>query len=119
MLGAWVGATPESEARGSLSDELLKGILGLAGDGATIEFSNTGRYKMSFHIVSLTGRWTMSGDVVVLTPEPGDSNQTGARVSQERPIKLRLSQDGSTLSSIKEFESDPQIVFKRRQSRSN
>ena len=112
VVGTWDADLPQQSSRGTVGDELLNGIMSFAGENALLEFNQKGRYKATLvtNFMSVKGNWTVNGDLVELVQDRDEKDPK----SKVEPIKLVLSKDGKTLSSIKEFDSDPQLVFRKR-----
>jgi hypothetical protein len=75
-----------------------------------LEFNADGKYKASVRLGSSTGTYTVSGDVITLTPDDKGSSKMNVDIK-----KLQISSDGKSLSTVKEFksDSDTQIVLKK------
>lgn len=100
---------PSAEAIGKALEGAVKGFINAFVGPMTIEFNADGKYKISLNLGSETGTYTVTGNEVTLTPDkPEDNKNMKLNLS-----KLILSDDGKTLSTKKEFQSDSVLVLKK------
>ena len=125
VVGVWKGdiippaekdkSTANSDSE-KLGKALAEGISSFMKDFVgplTLEFNADGKYKASVRWGSSTGTYTVSGDTVSLTPDD-KSDKNGSKMHVDLS-SLKISADGKTLSTVKEFksDSDTQLVLKK------
>jgi len=107
LIGQWKGVQKQPASSPNLGDAIGNSMGNLIGSMARIEFNAEGQYKLSMAIGSQTGKYKLEGRKITLTPDPAPYP------TQE--IKMELSADGKTLSTEKQFESDPAVTFEKAQ----
>jgi hypothetical protein len=100
IVGTWSGTIEAPKEKAGLVGGLRSFAATLVGP-MTIEFNADGRYKASSAVSEVRGSYSVAGNEVRLQPED----------KKEEPQVLRLSEDGKTLSTAKEFASDAQVIF--------
>ncbi len=104
IVGTWkvrgVDASTSQSTLEQLGSKLASSLL----TGATFEFSDQGRVKLTHAIATQEGTYRIEGDTV-LVMLGGDDKPT---------FRLKLA-GNDTLESVREFNSDPKIVLERQQ----
>ncbi|MBX7134055.1 MAG: hypothetical protein K1X67_15385 [Fimbriimonadaceae bacterium] len=119
-VGKWVG-NPEVP-KGDKADpaaEMASGMMKMMGS-IQLEFESESKFKMTMLGMPIEGKVAKEGDTLTLTPETvmgmtkDEAKKSSSSVSmEEKPIKLKLSADGTKLSSIPEKADEPVLVFER------
>lgn len=118
-VGKWVG-NPEMPKvdKQDPSAEMAAGMMKMMGS-IQLEFESETRFKMTMLGMPIEGKVTQEGDTLTLQPEtlmgmtPEEARKDSSMKMEEKPIKLKLSADGTKLSSIPEKKEEPVLVFER------
>src|SRR5207249_1234927 len=94
--------------------------------GMTLEIKSDNTFSLTIMMFPMTGKWSVSGDTVSLTPESFmgmnkdqmksmSKNKSGAAdtTDMNKPLKLKISSDGQKLTGISDKAGDPEMVFER------
>lgn len=118
-VGKWVGnpEVPKTDKQDRAA-EMAAGMMKMMGS-IQLEFVSESKFKMIMFAMPIEGKVTQEGDILTLTPEtlmgmtPDEAKKDSSMKMEDKPIKLKLSADGTKLSSIPEKPEEPVLVFER------
>lgn len=118
-VGKWVGnpELPKADKQDP-GAEMAAGMMKMMGS-IQLEFESETRFKMTMLGMPIEGKVTQEGDTLTLEPEtlmgmtPEEAKKDSSMKMEQKPIKLKLSADGTKLSSIPEKKEEPVLVFER------
>lgn len=101
LVGTWKLTKVEKKDPKTVSD-IVGGLASGMMEGATLEFNDAGRFKLSFALATATGDYTIRGqDIELRFAEKGE------------PLRLKFGSKANTLEIAREFESDPTMTFEK------
>ena len=132
VVGKWKGKMDLSKEMAKGKDKNDPGAqLGAAmanafGSMISLEIKPDNTFSMTLMMFPMTGKWSVSGDTVSLTPESfmgmskdqlksAAKNKGGSSGSQDmdKPMKLKISPDGQKLTAVPDKPGEPEMVFER------
>lgn len=102
LQGTWKVAPAPEPKKSEFGDDLRNGMVRALTAGSTIEFNGKGQYKQTFGMMEMRGTYAVKGDTVELRAEKDKATPDW---------RFRLSDGDKRLEQIKDFGSDPQLVF--------